>query len=290
MMCSEFPADRAPSLRARRPRLSPLLSRTVRAAALSCALAALCAPLTATAQLQPLTDEELSRTRGQGLVTVSNSSLGGYDFSKVALDADIALSANLYNTRLGVYTYGPRNGSGADIDIAALQFGRSNGSDAQRLVQISNPYFEFVYKPTGDPATPRDVIGMRFGFDAISGDIGLKLNTVSGSLLVGTGNGSGLTLDSHTDTLGGKRWDGSCAGGASCLTFAQLGGVTAGDASGPSRDFWVSALKAPVQFAAPPGTTTLPDVAQAGVWLNWRDKLQALSTNGILPPNLPKVK
>src|SRR5471032_2083621 len=231
--------------------------------------------LPAAAQLQALSDDELSRTRGQGLVAVNNSSLGGYDFSKVTLDADITLSANLYNTRLGIYTSAPRDGSGAD---------------AQRTVQISNPYFEFVYKPTGDPTTPRDVIGMRFGFDAISGDVGLKLNTVSGSLLVGTNNGSGLTLDSHTDPLGGKRWDGSCASGASCLTFAQLGGVTAGDASGPSRDFWVSVLKAPVQFEAPPGTTTLPDVAQAGVWLNWRDKLTALATNGLVPPNLPKVK
>jgi hypothetical protein len=24
------------------------------------------------------------------------------------------------------------------------------------------------------------------------------------------------------------------------------------------------------------------------VWLNWRDKLQALSTNGLVPANLPK--
>src|SRR5471030_272051 len=265
------------------PRLSRL---SCRAALLATALHA----LPAAAQLQPLSDEEMSRARGQGLVALSNSTLGGYDFSKVTLDADITLSANLYNTRLGIYTSAPRNGTGADIDTPTLQFGRSNGSDAQRTVQISNPYFEFVYKPTGDPATPRDVIGMRFGFDAISGDVGLKLNTVSGSVLVGTNNGSGLTLDSHTDPLGGKRWDGSCASGASCLTFAQLGGVTAGDASGPSRDFWVSVLKAPVQFEAPPGTTTLPDVAQAGVWLNWRDKLTALATNGLVPPNLPKVK
>src|SRR5471032_3139419 len=86
----------------------------------------------------------LSRTRGQGLVAVNNSSLGGYDFSKVTLDADITLSANLYNTRLGIYTSAPRDGSGADIDIPTLQFGRSNGTDAQRTVQISNPYFEFV--------------------------------------------------------------------------------------------------------------------------------------------------
>jgi hypothetical protein len=100
-------------------------------------------------------------------------------------------------------------------------------------------------------------------------------------------DGSGLVLDSRTDPMGGKRWDGACS--APCLPLALLGGVTAGDASGPSRDFWISILKTGVQFAAPAGGVQ-PDMAQAGIWLNWRDKLTALSTNGVVPPNLPKVR
>jgi hypothetical protein len=33
----------------------------------------------------------------------------------------------------------------------------------------------------------------------------------------------------------------------------------------------------------------MPDLAQAqaGIWLNWRDKLTALNLTGALPPNLP---
>lgn len=269
-------------------RVRPWPAATLRRAALL--LLAVASVQTASAQLRPLTEEELSNTRGQGLVALSNTSLGGFDFSRVALDADITLSANLRNTRLGEYAYAPRNGSGADIDIPLLQFGRSDGTEAQRLVHISNPYFEFVYRNAADGAS-REAIGMRFGFDAISGDVGLKINTLSGSMRVAgvDANGAAVLLDSRTDTLGGgKRWDGACA--APCLSLAQLGGVTAGDASGPSRDFWVSALKTAVQFPAPPGTTQLPDTAQAGLWLNWRDKLQALSTNGLVPANLPKVR
>jgi len=245
-----------------------------------------CAGSSAWAQMQPLSDEELSQSRGQGLVAMTNTSLGGYDFSKISLDADITLSANFRNMRLGEYTYSSRNGTGADIDMPYLQFGRSNGTDAQRTVQISNPYFEFVYQNAADGAS-RQVIGMRFGFDAISGDVGLKINTLSGSMLVnGTdANGNPITLDSHTDAGGGKRWDGSCT--APCLSLSQLGGVTAGDASGPSRDFWISVLKTGVQFPSAPGAPT-SDPAQAGIWLNWRDKLTALSTNGLVPPNLPK--
>lgn len=252
-----------------------------------CAASA-CGTQTALAQMRPLSEEELSNTRGQGLVTLTNTSLGGYDFSKVALDADITLSANLRNMRLGEYSYSLRNGGGADIDLPLLQFGRSDGTEAQRLVHISNPYFEFVYRNAADGAS-REVIGMRFGFDAISGDVGLKINTLSGSLKVsGAGaDGAPLMLDSHTDALGGKRWDGACA--APCLTFSQLGGVTAGDAAGASRDFWISLLKTGVQFPSAAGLAP-SDAAQAGAWLNWRDKLQALSTNGLVPANLPKVR
>lgn len=259
---------------------STLLRRLLPGAALLCGMHA------ASAQMQPLSEDELSAVNGQGLVSMTNTSLNGFDFSKIALDADITLSANLRNMRLGEYSYAARNGSGADLDIPLLQFGRSDGSDAQRLVQISNPYFEFVYRNAADN-TSREAVGMRFGFESIKGDIGLQITTLSGSMQVtGTAaDGSTITLDSRTDALGGKRWDGSCT--APCLTLSQLGGVTAGDASGGSRDFWISMLKTAVQFPTTNGAPAA-DTAQAGMWLNWRDKLQALSTNGVTPPNLPK--
>ncbi|WP_395406442.1 hypothetical protein ACHMW6_07240 [Pseudoduganella sp. UC29_106] len=244
----------------------------------------------AMAQLQAMSDEEMSRTRGQGLIAISNSRLGDFDFTRIALDADVTLNASFRNMRLGDYRYASREGLGADIDMPLLQFGRSDGTAAQRTVQIANPYFEFVYRAGADATAPREVIGMRLGFDAISGDVGLKLNSLSGSMLVnGTAaDGSTVTLDSRTDAGGGKRWDGSCT--APCLNFSQLGSVRAGDAGGPSRDFWISVLKTGVQFQAPSGTTQLPDMAQAGIWMNWRDKLQALGTTAVAPPSLPAVK
>ncbi|MFL6675120.1 MAG: hypothetical protein ACJ8LG_17750 [Massilia sp.] len=254
---------------------------TFRACAPLLALAAvLCSPHAA-AQMRALSEAELAAVSGQGLFTVANSSLNGYDFTRISLDADVTLNANLTNLRLGEYAYAPRNGSGADLDIGALQFGRSDGNAAQRLVQISNPYFEFVFRD-GASAGQREVIGMRLGFDSIAGDIGLKIATLSGALRIDAGAAG--VIDSAADAGGGKRWDGSCAGCA--LSLSQVGAVTAGDASGPSRDFWISVLKAPVQFPAAAGMPELTP-AQAGVWLNWRDKLTALNLNGALPPNLP---
>ena len=233
------------------------------------------------AQMHALSDSELSTVSGQGLFSVSNSSYNGFDFTRIALDADVTLNANLANLRLGEYSYAPRNGSGADLDISALRFGRSDAGEANRLVQITNPYFEFVYRNTGS-AGQREVVGMRLGFDGISGDIGMKIATLSGAMRIDAGAAG--AIDTLTDPGGGKRWDGNCAG--CTLSLSQVGAVTAGDAAGPSRDFWISVLKTPVQFQAAPGMPALTD-AQAGVWLNWRDKLSALNLTGMVPANTP---
>lgn len=262
-------------------RLSLLSACALRLGAPLLALAMLAASPGASAQMRPMSDSELGKVSGQGLFTVSNSSLNGFDFTRIGLDADVTLNLNLYNVRLGEYSYSPRNGSGADLDIGALQFGRSDAGDARRLVQITNPYFEFVYRDTGT-AAGREVVGMRLGFDGISGDIGMRIATLSGAMKIDAGAAG--VIDSANDPMGGKRWDGTCAGCA--LSLSQVGGVTAGDASGPSRDFWISVLKAPVQFPSAPGMPALTQ-AQAGVWLNWRDKLMALNITGALPPNLP---
>ncbi|TFW16400.1 hypothetical protein E4L96_16435 [Massilia arenosa] len=227
---------------------------------------------------KPMSDAELSAVSGQGVFAVSNSSLNGFDFMRVALDADVALNANLTNLRLGEYAYAARNGTGADLDIGALQFGRTDAGVAKQVVQITNPYFEFVFRDTGNGT--REAIGMRLGFDGIAGDVGTRLASISGSLQIAT---SGGTVDTANDALGGKRFDNTCA---TCVgpTLNQIGGITAGDASGPSRDFWISILKTPVTFPSAPGMPALTE-AQAGIWMNWRDKLVALNINGTLPPN-----
>jgi len=46
-------------------------------------------------------------------------------------------------------------------------------------------------------------------------------------------------------------------------------------------------LKSGVQFQAPSGTTQMPDAAQSGVWLNWRDKLVSLTNLPAAPAPAP---
>jgi len=65
--------------------------------------------------------------------------------------------------------------------------------------------------------------------------------------------------------------------------------VTAGNAiDGPSRDFFLSILKAAVTFPTTSGLPA-PATAQAGFWMNWTDRLAALNTTGTVPPNVPKI-
>jgi hypothetical protein len=238
----------------------------------------------ARAQGVPLDDHDLSATWGQALIDLTNTSQGGYDFSRVTLNSDITLSSTLNGLKLGTYDYAARNGTGSDIDISTMRFGRSDGTDAQRTVSITNPYFEWVY--SGTPGTAdRQVVGMRLGFGGISGDIGLQMNTVSGSLVIDTDSG---TVSSANDTaLAGKRWDG-LAGCASCtIPLSAIGGVTAGDANGQSRDFFLSLLKTALTYPSVNGVTSAQ--AQAGFWMNWTDRLKALNTTGVVPPNVPKT-
>ncbi len=223
-----------------------------------------------------LSDSELAEVSGQGLINVSNSSLNGLDFSTITFNSDITLNANLHNIVLGQYTNTANNGSGADINISLMQFGTSAGTVAQQTVSISNPYIEFVYNNAGGPGNSQ-VIGMRLGFEGISGNVGLLMNTVSGSLQIDGGTAGILTSN-------GYRADNICAG-TTCIPLTQIGGVVAGNASGPSRDFWISMLSQAVQFPAQPGMTQ-PNLAQTGAWMNWTDRLTAQNTAGAIQANM----
>jgi len=241
--------------------------------ALAATLLGFAAP--ACAQGKPMDDAALSETWGQALMDLTNTSSGNYQFSRLTFNADIALSANLSGVKLGT-----NSGGVSDIDISTFNFGRSDSTEAARTVAITNPYFEWVYSGTAGSAD-RQVVGMRIGFGGITGDVGLAMNSVSGALTINTPSGAMSAVGSQSTALTG------CSG--ACTTaLNQIGGVTAGTADGPSRDFFLSILKAAVTYPTTPGLAA-PAAAQAGFWMNWTDRLAALNTTGTVPPNVPKI-
>ena len=244
------------------------------AATAACALSLFGPP--AHAQGKPLDDGELSGVWGQALIDISNTSQGGYDFSRLTLNADVTLSATLTGLKLGTQSSGS-----SDIDISTLSFGRSDLGAAARTVTITNPYFEWVYSGAAGTAN-RQVIGMRIGFGGIAGDVGLTMNTVSGSLAISTDSGLATALGTQSTALT------SCSGTCT-IALSQIGGVSAGDTSGASRDFFLSILKSALTWPATDAAVGASAQAQAGAWLNWTDRLKAINTTGVVPPNSPKI-
>ena len=249
------------------------LALAAHATTIACALFVGSAHAQSKPDLKPLDDDELSGVWGQALLDLTNTSQGGYDFSRITLNADITMSASLSGLVLGTHPDGT-----SDINISTLNFGRSDATDAQRTVAIANPYFEWVYSGTA-AAGNRQVVGMRIGFGGISGDVGLMMNTVSGALTINTPSGQATAVGSQQTSL-------TSPGGAIALN--QIGGVTAGNSDGASRDFFLSILKSAVTYPTTAGLAA-PATSQAGFWLNWTDRLNALNTTGITPPNVPKI-
>jgi hypothetical protein len=244
--------------------------------ALACALAAGSAHAQSKPDLKPLDDAELSGVWGQALLDLTNTSQGGYDFSRITLNADITMSSSLSGLVLGTHADGT-----SDINISTLNFGRSDASDAQRTVAITNPYFEWVYSGS-TAAGNQQVVGMRIGFGGIAGDVGLMMNTVSGALTINTPSGTMSAVGSQQTALTG------CSG--ACTTaLNQIGGVTAGNGDGASRDFFLSILKSAVAWPTTNAALGTSTTAQAGFWLNWTDRLNAINTTGTTLPNVPKI-
>ena len=212
-------------------------------------------------KLKALDDAELSGVYGQALLDLTNTSQGGYDFSRITLGADITMSSTLSGLVLGRHADGS-----TDIDISTLSFGRSDLDDAHRTVAIANPYFEWVYSGTG---ADRQVVGMRVGFGGISGDVGLLMNTVSGSLSINTPNGQMTSLGSQSTALTG------CSGTCT-LALNQIGGVTAGTADGASRDFFLSILKAAVTYPTTNATVGAPAPGSHAMQALQDDELSAV--------------
>ena len=252
------------------------LAFAAKTTALACALAAGSAHAQSKPALKPLDDAELSGVWGQALLDLTNTSQGGYDFSRITLNADIAMSASLSGLVLGTHADGT-----SDINISTLNFGRSDASDAQRTVAITNPYFEWVYSGSAAVGN-QQVVGMRIGFGGIAGDVGLMMNTVSGALTINTPAGTMSSVGSQQTALTG------CSG--TCTTaLNQIGGVTAGNSDGASRDFFLSILKSAVTWPTTNPALGTSTTAQAGFWLNWTDRLNAINTTGTALPNVPKI-
>ncbi|MBU3847132.1 MAG: hypothetical protein H9855_09195 [Candidatus Acinetobacter avistercoris] len=141
--------------------------------------------------LKVMSDQELSDTNGQALLSLSNiapndnanlmskySSGSNIGFYKLGLEADLELNTNIKNLQLGC---GGVNGAGkCDIDIKNVSlsglpsFNDANGNPvfsdgrAATSAKLTNPFMEFAIKNPSSAST-RQVVGLRLSAEQITG-------------------------------------------------------------------------------------------------------------------------
>lgn len=188
----------------------------------------------AASTLVPMSDAELSATRGQALMGMSyiaptdsasnSSSNGNMGFYRLALDAQLEINANIKKLQLGC---GGVNGAGAcdiDIDYLSLSGGTvdSTSTSTERASSsaiITNPFLEFAVK-NPDSASTREIQGFRLSAKSLSGlltfglengDAASGINSLSGYMVTKPTGGTvttnpyyGITQDETNTAITGR--------------------------------------------------------------------------------------
>ena len=197
------------------------------------------------ATLQVMTDEQLSDTTGQALMSLSyiaptdtanlESKRAGGDknigFYKLGLEAELELNANIKKLQLGC---GGVNGAGScDIDMDNISLSGLKLDNASNPLQmtreervgssakLTNPFIEFAIK-NPNVASTREIIGLRLGSEYAQAllTIGQNdgtingINSLSGYMNIASVTGNTKTaVGNLTQTITGKANIGGCVGG-----------------------------------------------------------------------------
>ena len=164
----------------------------------------------ANSNLSVMTDEQMSETTGQALMSLSyisptdsanlqskNAPGSNIGFYKLGMEAELELNANIKKLQLGC---GGVNGAGAcDIDIDNLSISGQGATSAERAsssAKLTNPFLEFAIR-NPQSASTREVVGLRVSSEKAQGllTVGTNndqpngINTLSGYMVVdGYGN------------------------------------------------------------------------------------------------------
>lgn len=240
-------------------------ARWVAPAALACVSAAVCA------QGLPIEDDDLADVWGQAMFSVDDRSVtNGFDFTRITLNADVKLNANFTNIKAGP------TGSPV-LDIGELRFVNSANGTLD-YVQLADPYLELVYKNQTGPVADREIIGARFGFGKITGNLGTLFNTLRGNIVINNGMGAGSDAGVLSlNQAAGASSNFACTGaGSGCVNglipMAQVGQI---EATGQT-DFFVSILTQAVSNFGDGTSSTAPD----GIAVNWTQGLTYKNITG----------
>ncbi len=169
-----------------------------------CPLLALVAPI-ATADLQPISDSELSRVTGQAFISVDRQyhpdETDSTSYTRVNLGMDIELQTNIDVLELGRYERDGEKAGTSDVLIEDFALGYINnrayfdrnpkaprqyrpdgtayGENEIVPFLIDNPFFEFAYDEEAE-----EIVGFRLGFGESMGVLSGRIETLTGNVNV----------------------------------------------------------------------------------------------------------
>lgn len=237
----------------------------------------------AVAELEPISDKEMSEVQGQALMTVDKLDDGNHSFTRVTLGMDVKTRVNVDNAILG----GDDNGSDLDVSDLALGHYARNAEriqiDGQQYdigevvrFQGAQPYFELA-ESNGELAGFRMGFGEARGtlsgdFNRFSGNLGIKLEQEDGTQVDATlFDENGVATNHRASQIGIPGADGTCASTDDCVALTNLKsmnvGVDNGDGTaGFTNDLFLAFQQESVDWQQVNGADTIQ--GPEGVFMN----------------------
>ena len=197
----------------------------------------------ASAELRPLDDGELSAVAGQGLINLDALTYGGYEYTRLNIGGDMKLLTNIDKLRLGNFArtgssnpsnLGTVSNQSADIAIDNFALGRVDnaGSANAQIVpfEIRDPYIELAFKNNGNGV--REIAGVRLGFGRARGDLSGDIHSLTGTMEGYINGPASIALEYYKQTHSGCDFNCialSIAGDAELYSKVQLVKEGSGD-------------------------------------------------------------
>lgn len=184
----------------------------------------------ASAELRPLDDGELSAVAGQGLINLDALTYGGYEYTRLNIGGDMKLLTNIDKLRLGNFArtgssnpsnLGTVSNQAADIAIDSFALGRVDnaGSANAQIVpfEIRDPYIELAFKNNGNGV--REIAGVRLGFGRARGDLSGDIHSLTGTMEGYINGPASIALEYYKQ----HELSGPCLFDSKCLALSVAG-------------------------------------------------------------------
>lgn len=222
----------------------------------------------ATAQLQPLDDEQMAQTVGQAYIEMDSRLEGVNKISRITFGQKVKIQANADSFTLGA-DYDNGINVGTDFNASNFSLGYIDTTNNNTIVpfEFTNPYFEWAVDNTATDSK-NNMMGFRIGFEDakgvlqgdftnFSGNIGMQINGADASLFTDTSANGGVSSSQRATYISSN--SSSCIDGDNCVSLANIQSLAVGKSDGlggttGTADFFLSFQKSALNWGS--GQTT----------------------------------